>query len=68
MKAYQLKILLEDAQPLVWRRCLVPARLSFAQLSEAIQVMLGWSGEHLAGFHLPKSGKRIEMDPELAEQ
>lgn len=68
MKAYQLKILLEDAQPPVWRRCLVPARLSFAQLSEAIQVMLGWSGEHLAGFHLPKSGKRIEMDPELAEQ
>ena len=68
MKAYQLKISIKDVKPPLWRRCMVPVRLSFAQLAEAIHVMMGWSGEHMDGFRLPKSGHLIEIESRMAEQ
>ena len=33
MKAYQLKILLKNSKPPVWRRCCIPAGITFSQLA-----------------------------------
>ena len=32
MKAYQLKIMIKNSKPPIWRRVIVPAGLSFSQL------------------------------------
>ena len=64
MKAYQFKISIVDAHPPLWRRCIVPTRLSLEQLSEAIQVIMGWSGSHLSSFRLPASHRMIYMNDE----
>lgn len=33
MKAYQIKIVLKNSKPPVWRRCLIPAGITFSQLA-----------------------------------
>lgn len=33
MKAYQVKIILKNTKPPVWRRCLIPAGITFAQMA-----------------------------------
>lgn len=33
MKAYQIKIVVKKTKPPVWRRCMIPAGITFAQLS-----------------------------------
>jgi len=44
--AFQLKVLLDDTKPPVWRRLLIPATLSLARLHRAIQAVLGWEDDH----------------------
>ena len=61
MRTYQLKIVLENAAPPVWRRCVVPEMIDLFQLSQVIQILFGWSGEHLADFS-NKNGVRIAVD------
>lgn len=46
----QLKILLKEIKPLIWRRFLVEGRLTFHQLHEVIQVVMGWENYHLYEF------------------
>ena len=50
MKAYQLKITLKDIKPPIWRRFIVPAGLSFSQLTLVIHKVMGWSGYHLSEY------------------
>jgi hypothetical protein len=47
---YQLYIELEQSDPLVWRRIMVPASLTFYQLHLAIQGAFGWENAHLFQF------------------
>lgn len=49
-EALQLKVALRNIRPPVWRRLLVPARLTLAQLHDAIQVAFGWGDCHLHLF------------------
>ena len=65
MKAYQFKISIVGSHPPIWRRCLVPVWLSFGQLGEAIQIMMGWSGAHLSSFRLPTAKREIDLCNEL---
>jgi hypothetical protein len=46
----QLKIVLEDTKPKVWRRILVSVDYNFFDLHSAIQDVFGWSGGHLHQF------------------
>lgn len=57
MKAYQLKINLDDVKPPVWRQVIVPAGLSFSQLDLIINKAIGWDHSHLSEF--------IFKDPDL---
>lgn len=40
MAGYVLKIVLENTHPPVWRRVLIPDKITFADLHQIIQVLL----------------------------
>ncbi len=46
----QLKIMLNDSKPPVWRRVLVPAGMPLPQLHQVIQALFGWLDYHLHQF------------------
>ena len=50
---YQLKITLQDIEPPIWRRILVPSTYEFWQLHCAIQDAFGWTDSHLHQFAYP---------------
>ncbi|MDA0781071.1 MAG: plasmid pRiA4b ORF-3 family protein [Rickettsiales bacterium] len=49
-KAYQLKILLDQSKPPIWRRVLVEPEIKLSKLHDVIQTVFGWEGHHLHQF------------------
>ncbi|WP_245917516.1 plasmid pRiA4b ORF-3 family protein [Bacillus canaveralius] len=47
---YQLKVSLKGIRPPIWRRIEVHSELTFHQLHEVIQVLMGWENYHLYSF------------------
>lgn len=64
MKAYQLKIIIKETKPSIWRRVIVPAELSFSQLIVVINKAMDWYGYHLSGFTFRKLHIELEEEPE----
>lgn len=64
MKAYQLKVMIKNSHPPIWRRIIVPAGLSFAQLSLVLNEAMGWMSAHLYAFEFPQLELRIEETQE----
>lgn len=50
MKTYQIKIEVKKVTPLVWRRCIIPAGITFAQLSVILNAITGWDRERYYEF------------------
>jgi Plasmid pRiA4b ORF-3-like protein len=48
--AYQLKVALRGLSPLIWRRFLVRADTSIAELHYILQLVMGWTDSHLHRF------------------
>jgi len=71
---YQLKVVLKDIKPQIWRRLLVPAGVLLPRLHDILQVVMGWTDSHLHQFivgrthyllpapdtNLPLAGERDE--------
>ena len=55
MRAYTLRIELEEIKPAIWRRVVVPGNLTLARLHLVIQDAMGWQNYHL---HLFEIGER----------
>lgn len=49
---YQLRIVLRDISPLIWRRLLVRSDTTLAHLHLMLQILFDWSNEHLHHFHI----------------
>jgi hypothetical protein len=47
---YQLRVVLRRVSPLIWRRLLVRADASIADLHAVLQLAFGWEGDHLHRF------------------
>jgi hypothetical protein len=47
---YQLKVVLRDVAPLIWRRLLVVSTTTIADLHTIIQLAMGWEDLHLHQF------------------
>ena len=47
---YQLRVVVRGISPMIWRRLEVPATTTIAGLHDVLQVVFGWSGEHLHRF------------------
>lgn len=50
MKAFQLKIVIKNSKPPIWRRVIVPAGITFSQLSMILNQAMGWWGYHIFEF------------------
>jgi hypothetical protein len=49
-QSLQLKVLLRDVHPAVWRRVTLSDALSIADLHQVIQLLMGWDDDHLHRF------------------
>jgi Plasmid pRiA4b ORF-3-like protein len=49
---YQLRIVLREISPLIWRRLLICSDTTLAHLHTIFQIVFDWSGEHLHTFHI----------------
>ena len=49
---YQIKVTLLGTKPLIWRRLLVPADLTLAQLHNVLQIAIGWDDGHMHEFRI----------------
>ena len=47
---FQLRIRLEDVDPVVWRRVLVPGGAKLSRLHDIFQAAMGWTNSHLHSF------------------
>lgn len=71
MKSYIIKIELEESNPLIWRRVIMPAESTYKRLHDIIQNVTNfrsgypYEGYHLYKFDLPKEN-RIVTDNEEA--
>lgn len=68
MKAYQIKIELIDSEPLIWRRVIVPAEITFKRLHDTVQFAMGWWDSHLYEFDFPEEKLRITCDDESFDE
>jgi hypothetical protein len=51
-KVYELNVELEDIEPLIWRRILVPAKITLPKLHDVLQLVMGWTDSHLHSFQI----------------
>jgi hypothetical protein len=47
---HRLKVTLIGSKPPIWRRVLVPSDITFGQLHDIVQDVMGWRNEHLHQF------------------
>lgn len=52
VQLYQLKVVLRDVSPMIWRRLLVTSDTSIAQLHYIVQTAMGWEDLHLHRFRV----------------
>src|SRR5687767_4534040 len=57
---FQLKIILAETEPAIWRRVLVPSNITLARLHDVLQATMGWTNSHLHQF---KIQDRMFSDP-----
>lgn len=55
MKAYQFKVILQDVEPPVWRRLVVPKDCNFADFANSLCGSMQWSGICIDRFYINKS-------------
>ena len=66
-KVFQLKITLDGITPKIWRKFLVKDNISFHDLHNIIQLIMGWGNYHLYSFYINK--EEIGMpDPEFRSE
>ena len=60
---YEIKVVLKEIDPLIWRLIQVPPRTNLKKLHRILQIAMGWTNSHLHLFKV--GGKQYgEPDPE----
>ena len=60
--SYQLKVVLQETDPPVWRRFVVPSGITLHRLHLILQEVMGWTNSHLHKFQISATDYR-EPDP-----
>jgi hypothetical protein len=68
-EVFQLKIVLEDSKPPIWRRVLIPANLRLPDLHGVVQLAMGWQDAHLYHFMVGNRSESLRFygDPDLLD-
>lgn len=64
MKAFQLKIVIKNSKPPIWRRVIVPTGITFSQLSMILNEVMGWCGYHMFEFEFYHKELRLVEEAE----
>ena len=66
--AFDLRISIQDTEPLIWRRLKLPVTLNVAEFHLAVQTAFGWENRHLYAVRcVERTGKaRVIMGPDDA--
>ncbi len=64
----QLRIDLEEVDPPIWRRLLVPAGIRLDQLHDVIQAAMGWTDSHLHAFTIGTKRYGMQIDDFLENE
>ena len=65
MAGYVCKIVIEDSHPPIWRRVIIPDKVTFFDVHRIIQILFGWEDMHLHEFTLPSENivmMKMSMD------
>ena len=69
MKFYQLKIIRKGTKPPVWRRCLVPSNITFAQMAVILEEILEYTFTDRYEFEFYQEKKQVrelrENEPQV---
>ena len=68
MKGYQLKITIKGSSPPIWRRVIVPEKISFEHLDWIIEDIFGWTYSHLYSFVIPHESRHFDGPPEGGDE
>lgn len=52
MDVFEIKVTLQDIQPLIWRRIQVPADIRLGKFHRVLQAAMGWTNSHLHAFRI----------------
>lgn len=52
MSIYQLRVVLRDISPLIWRRVLLHSESSLADLHAVLQIAFDWTDQYIHRFHI----------------
>ena len=52
VEIYQFHVWIRQISPMIWRRLLVRSDSSIADLHYTLQIVFGWSDDHLNLFHI----------------
>lgn len=63
--AVQLRIDLKGSKPAIWRRVMIPAYYTFAQLHDILQILFGWKDQHMYEFYI--SALQLRLRSEIEE-
>lgn len=61
MSGYIIKAVIEDTHPPVWRRIVIPDRISFGNLHRILQTAFQWEDAHMHDFSFPGAETRVVM-------
>ena len=65
MAGYVCKIVIEDSHPPIWRRVIIPDKVTFFDVHRIIQILFGWEDMHLHEFTLPSENIVISDDEDV---
>lgn len=63
MQGYQLKIVIKGSKPPIWRRILVPDKISFRDLDDIIEEAFGWTHDHMFSFYFREADEDFRGTP-----
>ena len=50
--AFQIHVVLEGIEPSIWRRLIVPMKITLAEFHHILQAAMGWTNSHLHKFEI----------------
>ncbi len=59
---FRLRIQLNDVDPVIWRRLLVPGAVRMAKLADILLSAMGWSNSHLHAFRVGEKRYGMNFD------